>query len=457
MLRKVFILIVLLLINRVAPVFAAEYTQKKETMNFLSLADIHFDPFVSCTTIKPCPLIVKLQHAPATDWPALFAKYDTHPPQYRLDTNYPLLISALAASSQASQIKQAKFVLVLGDFLGHHFKHYYKVYSDDKTLSGYTSFIHKTLTFLTNELSKAFPSLNVYSVVGNNDYYQDDYVTIPNGAFFRDTGLLWSSLIKQQANRLEMQKQFRKAGYYAMTLPNQPDLCLIVLNTNVFSYKAKGENINQTAMQQLDWLHAQLQAAQNKKQTVLIAMHIPIGVDIYASLRFKLFTLIEFWKPTYLQRFQNELQQFAPSIAGIFAGHLHSDWFQILTFSSGEIPVTGTPSISPIFGNNPGFKLYSYSPASRQLEDYITYYYPLSTTQTWDLEYDFNLIYQTQCHHCPVIDGMSAIRPRGMLANFYKWFYAVSTTSQPITRKWNPYYWCAIWDVNAQDYRQCIE
>ncbi len=115
-----------------------------------------------------------------------------------------------------------------------------------------------------------------------------------------------------------------------------------MLNTNVFSYKAKGENINQTAMQQLDWLHAQLQAAQNKKQTVLIAMHIPIGVDIYASLRFKLFTLMEFWKPTYLQRFQNELQQFAPRIAGIFAGHLHSDWFQILTFSSGEIPVTGS-------------------------------------------------------------------------------------------------------------------
>ncbi len=52
----------------------------------------------------------------------------------------------------------------------------------------------------------------MYSVVGNNDYYQDDYVTIPNGTFFRDAGLLWSSLIKQYNVR---RKTISKSGLRA--------------------------------------------------------------------------------------------------------------------------------------------------------------------------------------------------------------------------------------------------
>ena len=180
-----------------------------------------------------------------------------------------------------------------------------------------------------------------------------------------------------------MKSEFDKGGYYAVTIPDQPNLRLIVLNTTLFSTIGAGKGIRQAANEQLNWLHKELEFARVKHQRVFIAMHIPPVVDVYALLRIRLFTLVQLWKPRYIQRFQAELKQFAPQIAGMFSGHLHSDWYQILTFdNSNEFPFTGTTSISPIFNNNPGFKVYSYS-ANLELDNFITYYYSLRDKQSW--------------------------------------------------------------------------
>lgn len=359
--------------------------QPLNTAYFLALSDIHFDPFTHCPKIKPCPLIVKLQRAPANQWAALLAQYDIQAPRYRLNSNYSLLTSALTASKRVALAKQAKFVLVLGDFLGHKYRHYYRIYSGDKTATGYISFVRKTLSFLTGEFARAFPAIDVYSVVGNNDSYQGDYVIRPEGEFFKDAAFFWSSLIKTPANRLAMRAQFRKAGYYSLSIPSDANLRLIVLNSTFFSYKAKGKDIDKFANEQLNWLHAQLKLAKEKNQTVFIAMHIPISIDIFTSAQFKLFTLFEFWKKNYRQRFRNDMQQFAPHIAGVFTGHLHSDWLHVLTFPQAEkVTWTGIPSISPIFGNQPAFKIYTYSLKPLQLQNNTTYYYRLNTNRTWE-------------------------------------------------------------------------
>jgi hypothetical protein len=92
------------------------------------------------------------------------------------------------------------------------------------------------------------------------------------------------------------------------------------------------------------------------------------------------------WKPPYIYLFQAEINQFAPEIAGIFAGHLHSDAFSILTVGEKhEIPMVGVTSISPIFGNNPGFKICIYSTNPLRLESYINYSYPLNGKRMWDM------------------------------------------------------------------------
>lgn len=353
-------------------------------INFLALSDIHFDPFTSCGRIKPCPLIVQLRNHAASQWPQILAKYDGYPPQFREDTNFSLLTSTFAAAKQAANTNHAQFVLVMGDAMGHEFRSKYQNFSGDKSRAGFLSFARKELEFLTMQLSAAFPDMDVYMTMGNNDSYRGDYATNVNDIFFNDASRLWSSLIRDSANRMSMQKQFEYAGYYSLSLPNPGKVRLIVLNSVLFSYKAKGKNTDKYALEELDWLHAQLQSAKDHQQHVFIIMHIPEGVDIYATLRTRLFRVITLWKPQYIQRFQSELSMFAPEIVGIFSGHLHSDAYQIMTFGDGhEIPMIGVTSISPIFGNNPGFKLCSYQVHPFHLDDFVNYSYPIIGSKIW--------------------------------------------------------------------------
>jgi len=432
------------------------YANLPPQTRLLVLTDIHFDPFVACykNNAQPCPLIQKLQAAEAKEWPRILAAEGVEKPAYRQDTNYTLLVSALHAAALAATTQKADYVLVLGDFLAHDFRHYYKRYSKDKSRSGYQRFVNKTFTFLTDEIADAFPALNVYMLVGNNDSYGNDYSSVPKGQFFHDMAQEWSGVIKNKTNQTAFQHQFTAGGYYAVNL--NASMRLIMLNTVLFSNKVRGSAITQAANDELNWLHNELMAAKENNQHVILGMHIPEGIDVYSSLHIKLFTLVEFWQAAFAERFDAELQQFSAQITGIFAGHLHADWFQIRRFDNfHEIPILGTPAISPIFGNNPGFKIYSYDDHAA-INDFVTYYYPLTNDDGWKEEYRFNHTYQPKCKTCAITQGIKALKPTGLLADVYRHFYSVSTNSQPITTQWYPYYWCVIHEHDAAHYRSCI-
>jgi len=381
---------------------------ENETVNFLTLADIHFDPFIACyNKPAPCALIQKLRQAPASQWAHILATDDKSIQQYRLDTSYHLLTSTLAAAKVKSQAMNVQFVLVMGDFLAHDNRNFYIQFTGDRSRAGYAAFVKKTMEFLRNELAAAFPSTDVYVVVGNNDSYRYDYMVEPNSAFFRDMGQIFSSLIKNKHNRQSMLLSFPIAGYYAVDLTNLHHMRLIGLNSVLFSDKARGNHIEQAAKKELDWLHQQLAAAKVRHQKVFIAMHIPAGVDIYGSLKYRLLRLIELWKPIYIQRFEEELQAFAPQMAAIFSGHLHIDWLQMLTLNNANsIPIAGTPSVSPIFGNNPGFKIYTYNVETARLDDYQTFYYSLSDKRAWSAKEDKDRFYQSDCQNCRLLTGL---------------------------------------------------
>src|SRR5207253_7985181 len=98
---------------------------------------------------------------------------------------------------------------------------------------------------------------------------------------------------------------------------------------------------------------------------------------IYATTHTRLFRLTTLWKSEYIQRFEAELKQYSADIAGIFAGHLHRNQYQILTYDTHEIPVMNVTSISPVFGNQPGFRDISYFTHPIHLDDVITYSFPI--------------------------------------------------------------------------------
>ena len=179
-------LICLFVMFVVIPVQAETHPSSQQvstTYPFLTLADIHFDPFLGCHRVSPCPLIQKLQRADVSEWPAILKAGDNDPPQYKQDTNYALLTTSLAAVKAEAAIHHVQFVIVLGDFLAHEFRHRYKKFTHDRSRAHYQLFVKKTLTFVNNEIAHTFPNINVYSVVGNNDSYHGDYYSSPHDFF----------------------------------------------------------------------------------------------------------------------------------------------------------------------------------------------------------------------------------------------------------------------------------
>lgn len=368
-------------------------SENQKTEKFMSLADIHFDPFIDCEkTAGHCEILKKLRAAHHQNWERIFEKYsENHISQTGQDTNYYLLKSALTAMKKMAQQAHPHFVLVLGDFLGHDYREKYIKYSGDKTRAGYQKFVKRTLEFLTLEINKVFPTTDVYPLIGNNDSYTGDYSVMQQGLFFKETVATWAELIKDKNNRDAFLHDFPTAGYYAVSVPNHPNDKIIVLDSVLFSSRAEGHNVKQAAQQQFQWLQNQLEKASNKKQNAMIAFHIPVGINLYATIKDKFGMIWKFWDRSYRKQFDNLLRQYPETVKTVLAAHIHRDIFQFIRLESfSKIPVIITPSISPLFGNNPGYKVLTYQLPQFYITDVDAYILDLgkSDPNNWKIGYD---------------------------------------------------------------------
>jgi len=327
----------------------------------------------------------------------------------------------------------------------------YYQYASDKTTAGYQSFVNKTFKFLTSQLEHTFPNVDVYSVMGNNDSYSGDYNMDDLPLFSQDLAANWSSLIRTKKNQAAFQSQFKHAGYYAVKAPGTENLLLVGLNSTVFSKSAEGGNYQETAKEELQFLHNTLASAQRNHERVLIFMHIPDIVDAANSSKSDPYQTQKYWRSEYSESFQQELYDHRNMIAGIIAGHLHLDWFHVVN----NIPVASTTSISPLF-NNSGFKVFNYSTATDQLVNYQTYYQSPETNNEWRLEYDFNQTYQPGCVSCKLVNGMNSLDRDNPLIDAYTKYYQVSADSPINLGNWI-YYWCSIHHNSVGDYEACLD
>lgn len=353
--------------------FHSAYAETAQTNEFVVLTDIHFTPFTNCQQVAVCPLVVKLNQAPASEWAGILAASEKIETGMGQDSNYPLLREALDEAGETARQRHVQFVVVLGDLLGHKYREAYKTYSGDKSLAGYQRFVYKTYQFLNLQLKRAFPALSIYLLPGNNDSFSGDYVTQVNGAFFQSVGSLWSQLIQSKANQTDFARTFQRAGYDAVNISSM-NIKLIMLNSNLFSVKAKGKHLDAAAMAQLAWLRSQLESAKQSGQMVLIAMHIPDSIDMYTYVHIHGISMLNFWQATYAKQFRQALLDYSPEVVAILTGHLHYEWMQVLRLGQlGDIPVIGTQAVSPIYGNEPGYKIFTYSPEQKRITDFDSY------------------------------------------------------------------------------------
>jgi sphingomyelin phosphodiesterase acid-like 3 len=442
------VLVTLILAWSPAAQVNAAVSQAGRTGQALLVSDIHFDPLADSAIVK------QLIAAPASQWESIFATSAqggyAHAPS---DANYPLLKSALSAAAAQNPID---FVIASGDYLRHDFQSAF--IKAGGSPSDFPTFATKTAVFVVNTI-QATLGVPVYLALGNDDSPCVDYGLVPGSPFL---AALADSL-QALAHNPEAAADFRTAGFYELPHPTLPNEEILVLNSVLWSthYSNCGSDGSDPGSTELQWLSWKLYEAKTLGNRLILVMHIPPGMDAYASARTGSGKPVtQFWQDRYFIQFLELMQSYGDMVQIALAGHTHMDDFRVLSSSGSTPPVVFriTPAISPIFGNNPSFSVLHYSVSTGAVSDIATYYLDLvkgGDNPQWTLEYSFSAAYGYDAFTAVNLKTLAAaIHDNPNVRQIFAGYYATSAPSPITSTNW-PFYVCTQTQFTAADYSNC--
>src|SRR5450631_787113 len=151
-----------------------------------------------------------------------------------------------------------------------------------------------------------------------------------------------------------------------MAHPTVANRDIIVLNTIFWStsYKSCAADSGDPGEAEIEWLSWKLYTAALLHRGVTLVMHIPPGMDAYDSSQGQCQNPLPFWQDKYQTRFNALMSAYSTVVQLAFAGHIHMDDFRVTNASPPRLPLRITPSVSPIFKNNPAFSVMTYDRAT---------------------------------------------------------------------------------------------
>jgi hypothetical protein len=215
-----------------------------------------------------------------------------------------------------------------------------------------------------------------------------------------------------------------------------------------------------------------LAAAQSAGQKVWLIMHVPPGANTTGTAQkvgtFSSSTQITddeaamMWQPQYELEFMAILQKYPGLIAMGITGHTHMDEFRVL--STGDV-LNGIPGISPVFGNNPAFKIFTIAQATEMPMDYQSINYNLAAAPApaeFNSLYTFSTAYgaapntSLQTSSQQLYPQLTQAAPgTATFLNYY--------VSSGVAYSWNmanavnwPLYSCGFSQMDTQDYVDCV-
>ncbi|MBN9689456.1 MAG: metallophosphoesterase [Verrucomicrobia bacterium] len=404
---------------------------------FIALGDVHFDPFAGFTRAQ----FAELLNTPVEAWTNQFRIQPA--PTFGADAPYSLIESSL--DDARARLPDPDWILVPGDFLAHGWPAKYdqlapRTRTEDPAT--YRRFTHQVMQFLAGRLRARFPSTPIFSVLGNEDSDCGDYLLTPQSSFLRDCVDDWKSLVFPKGTEGREQRRFRetlaRGGYYSVRLPQLRRHRLIALNTVFFAPQysnACGDSTSTPARDQLHWLEAELQSAERAGETVWLLMHLPPGIDSYATLKAGGWPQ-PLWQPELTAWFLQLLARHEKRIQFGFAGHTHMDDFRLVHLGPRPVLVTKiVPGVSPIFGNNPGYHLVTYDRRSGRILDYQTAGYRLNGPEprVWALEYTFSQAYPGSRLEPESLESLGRqVIPGTAVGAIYRQWYSVAGQPTPI-------------------------
>ncbi len=435
----------------------------KTTMTVVAVSDVHFTPFYDTSIFDD------LVASPVEEWPGIFEGSSvTEPSTWGEETNYPLLKLALNAASR--NIAEAHMVIFPGDMLCHHFPEtFYDLYGEEDP-EAMRSFAHKTVIFFANQVRERFVSLPVVFTLGNNDSYAGDYRLVPGGAFLADTAdPLYRTFLLGTDPSDDFFDTYPVGGYFTMEVPGT-DVLFVSLNSVLFSthrtVTCTDEPDNVPSLQ-LDWLEQILAKAAAHQRKVFILTHIPPGMDIYGTVKAymdasgKISDAALMWKNLCQIRFLEICRRYAASIEILFSGHTHMDEYQLILESEGLAHKAAVviPAVSPQFGNNPAFKLFTFAKEDWEPLDYRSVVCHLDEVpNSFGPLYTFDEAYSTTG---PLAESLVDLFPKMKVSthdrdNYARFYYSGHDDADIIDDRTWPAYWCGIGKMNRTEYVECV-
>ena len=460
---------------------AAHASEQPGRAKFLWISDLHFNPMAD-------PMLVEdLEAADAMQWEAILER--TQPASYSVygsDTNWWLLKSALQQFPVT--LLHPAFIMVTGDLLAHNFPDMFRSITHDTNPEHYRLFVRKTVQFLALQMRRKFPSTKIFVTPGNNDNDCGNYSVQAGGAFLNDTALIVRDLA---AGDEQLVSSWKALGSFNVPHPTVPDVRIIAFNSVFFSQKYRVlssdhgcEAVPSTAADDLfRWLSDNLEAAKNSHQQVWLMFHIPPGIDGYSTAQQndaliekgapddaetceKSITPMWMWNKDkdidWTKKFDALLENYSSTVLAGFAAHIHSDDFRLIgPAGAGQQFVMLNPAISPVYGQNPGFRVVSYK-SNGTITDQATYYLTNLTCASskakgrWKKEYGFTSKWKAQ-----ELDAASLSRVYNQVVTDPKareqWLenYAVLGPTLQEEKRFVRALYCADEGLSVEDYKAC--
>jgi sphingomyelin phosphodiesterase acid-like 3 len=331
--------------------------------------------------------------------------------------------------------------------------------------ASFRRFANKAMQFIAAQLGTIAPGKPVLLTLGNGDSDCGDYKLQPHGAFLRDESAVIAQLLGPVGGSMNTE-DWTAWGSYSVTHPSLRHYRVIAVNSVYFSPKyqnACSEIAADPAKEEMRWLGSELAKARGHKEKVWLLFHIPPGVDGYATSHSKKSgqeKTVFMWEPVYTEEFQKLLTQYHDTVTVSLAGHDHMDDFRLMTNSL----VLMTPALSPVFKQNPAFRVVSFR-SNGALSDSTTYY--LSNLDDvlngiapeWKLEYSFASTWGfSQLDFKNFLKLHSEIGVKPAVRDRWSTLYSVShPQAKEITRQTFPQLFCATGHSTKAAFEKCVE
>lgn len=287
------------------------------------------------------------------------------------------------------------------------------------------------MSILSAMMKEYFPETDIIVSVGNNDVVPDYYLELKeestalgnSSLSVKDAGMLGVLFSALSHDETESPKTgsglltqadewtFLRGGYYSRILHNG-NLIVLSLNTVLYSsyFEPESTNVDDPGRQFL-WMKKMLEYSRERQCQVIIIGHVPPSLGSYRHN--------QFWKHEHVTTYYSIIEEYDDLIIAQLFGHLHSDEFRVGDKSLASMntetktkvipfvssPLLLGPSVTPLHGNYPAFRLIKYGRVREgskhyangkfKLLDYESFRSLMGIGENWTKLYTFSEVYSS--------------------------------------------------------------